>query len=521
MSSDSPTDINAGTSKVDTANFEMYGDQELDLSRQQVEFITADSPTRLEAGPGAGKTTTTGLRIEYLIKMRRIPASRILVMAYNDEAAQQLRADLVKYLGEVGQEVTVMTFHKFASRCLKQEIGHRTDLGSDFQKVPEYHRNRLINRATDAVVGDLWDQLDKCNKADPLEAFIRKMKSTGKNPEYVASYFGLVRGQCFHKDILRYLDYWIERLDVDFSSHCWPLAATHSDSEVAGREAITAQLTAVLSVLDQPQEATTADLSPAAEEDGQTVVGAINDELDQAATILTRLQTVLKTGSAEDRIQAAVVATRLLGGSISSKKSVELPEQFEPGIPAMALADRFRARKQEVLLAMALQPAYQAYQDLLNEGGFVDYNDIIVAAANALDGSDGNVVTEQYSHVVVDEFQDSTAMQFRIADAIAGDANEITMTGDPCQTLYEWRTAFRENFTRRPERIYGDELTTIKLQANRRAQSADLRNVVNTLLDHTRTDLDPVEQLDPTEIPIDHSLPDGRNSTPDWGEYHG
>lgn len=517
MSSELPADLAPEASTIDISDFEMYHDKELELSERQVEAITADSPIRLVAGPGAGKTTTVAFRVEYLIRVRRIPPGRILVMAYNRDAAEQLREDLVNYLGEAGREVTVKTFHGFATHCLINVIGHRTDLGTDFQKIPDYHQSRLLRQAaSEAIVGDLWNQLDMDSgeKDSALKSFVRKMKSAGKSPEDIAEYYGVDRS--FHfREILAYLECWIDLLDADLGSSCWLFVDTREESEMVGREAITAELSDVLSALDQPQAATSADL-PATGDEEQTVVHAIEDLLGQAETVLRELQTVIETSSGQDQIQALAATARLLGGTVRSASGEELPDRFETGLPAMAYADRLRAAKREITLAMALQPAYEEYQSRLEDKGFVDYADIIAAAATAFEKGRGDVVAERYSHVIVDEFQDSTAMQFTIANAIAGESNEITIAGDPCQSIYEWRTAFRENFTRRPERIYGDDLTTVELQANRRSK-AGIRHVVNTLLDHARTDLDPVEQADPQDIPVARTLPAREASKTDWG----
>jgi ATP-dependent exoDNAse (exonuclease V) beta subunit len=369
-----------------------------------------------------------------------------------------------------------------------------------------YYKNQLLRDARDEIIGEMWNQLDGMEPSDKkpmLKTFDRKMKSAGMTPNDVANYYGLngSDGRIFFRDVVQYLDYWIDRLDPELGTYCWPFVEIGADPEIVGWKAVTTHLREVLPDLAQPQEATTADLPVTDdEEEERTVVHAVEEVLGQAAAVLGDLLAAIKTGSTATQIQAVAVATQLLGGAVGNDSGQGLPAQYEVRLAAKPFADRLRNAKQEILLAMALQPAYEEYQEQLEASGFVDHTDIIIETAKAFEDGRGDVVAEKYSHVVVDEFQDSTAMQFTIADAMAGDADEITMGGDHCQSLYEWRTAFRENFTVRPERVY-DDLTEEELKANRRSCS-DIRDVVNTLLDHARTDIKPVDQDDPANIPV-------------------
>ena len=47
----------------------------------------------------------------------------------------------------------------------------------------------------------------------------------------------------------------------------------------------------------------------------------------------------------------------------------------------------------------------------------------------------------RFTHVVVDEYQDTNELQYRIVRHLCGDHGRITVVGDPDQAIYGWRGA--------------------------------------------------------------------------------
>lgn len=54
----------------------------------------------------------------------------------------------------------------------------------------------------------------------------------------------------------------------------------------------------------------------------------------------------------------------------------------------------------------------------------------------------------EYDAILVDEFQDTSLHQAEILLLLAGKRNNIWVVGDPCQQIYEWRGAEKENLLR-------------------------------------------------------------------------
>ncbi len=91
------------------------------------------------AGPGAGKTRVVVHRCAFLLRVERIPASRILVMCFNHSAAVTLRKRLNELVGSDAQGVTVATYHGAAMRLagisLRTLMEQRGEQAVDFDAL--------------------------------------------------------------------------------------------------------------------------------------------------------------------------------------------------------------------------------------------------------------------------------------------------------------------------------------------------------------------------------------------------
>jgi len=83
------------------------------------------------------------------------------------------------------------------------------------------------------------------------------------------------------------------------------------------------------------------------------------------------------------------------------------------------------------------------YQALLAARGAVDFDDLVVGAADALELDPKLRLRWQsrFSHVCVDEFQDVDAAQLRLVRLLAEPERNLFVVGDDDQTIYAWRLA--------------------------------------------------------------------------------
>ena len=86
-----------------------------DLTREQANAIATDEDvTLVAAGAGTGKTTVINGKIAHLVHDRKAQPEQILVLAYNNKAAQEIRDRLHDQLSGV----EVATFHSFGRKVI-------------------------------------------------------------------------------------------------------------------------------------------------------------------------------------------------------------------------------------------------------------------------------------------------------------------------------------------------------------------------------------------------------------------
>jgi DNA helicase II / ATP-dependent DNA helicase PcrA len=85
----------------------------------------------------------------------------------------------------------------------------------------------------------------------------------------------------------------------------------------------------------------------------------------------------------------------------------------------------------------------EAYRAMLASTGAVDFDDLVVGAADALE-SDPRLRLrwqDRFTHLCVDEFQDVDAAQLRLVRMLAEPQRNLFVVGDDDQTIYAWRLA--------------------------------------------------------------------------------
>ncbi len=93
--------------------------QDLDLDEEQADAVAEYGPhVQVTARAGSGKTRTLVARALFQIQHCRIPASSILILAFNKKAVEEIRERLGNFISE-DQMPHVLTFHSLAYRIVK------------------------------------------------------------------------------------------------------------------------------------------------------------------------------------------------------------------------------------------------------------------------------------------------------------------------------------------------------------------------------------------------------------------
>lgn len=127
---------------------------------------------------------------------------------------------------------------------------------------------------------------------------------------------------------------------------------------------------------------------------------------------------------------------------------------------------------------------YQLYLERLGERR-VDLSLLQRAAYRALIANDGT--THRFKHIIVDEYQDTNAIQERIFFRLAGGSKNICVVGDDDQALYRFRGATVENFVEFPRRCLGSlgvEPRRIELGINYRSRRGIVQAYTSFIAQH-------------------------------------
>ncbi|ATZ21810.1 ATP-dependent helicase [Mesoplasma tabanidae] len=91
----------------------------------------------------------------------------------------------------------------------------------------------------------------------------------------------------------------------------------------------------------------------------------------------------------------------------------------------------------------AIATLYQKYEDYLKTINSIDFNDLQVLVFKLFNEHSDALEKwrNRYDYVMVDEFQDTNDLQFDLIKFLTRDKNNLTVVGDPDQTIYSWRGA--------------------------------------------------------------------------------
>jgi len=124
---------------------------------------------------------------------------------------------------------------------------------------------------------------------------------------------------------------------------------------------------------------------------------------------------------------------------------------------------------------------YQRYQDYCNRGGLVDFAELLLRAHELW--LEQPAVLDHYrkrlQHLLIDEFQDTNAIQYAWLRMLAGNSGRVFVVGDDDQSIYGWRGAKVENV----QYFLRDfpDVRTVRLEQNYRS-SGNILNAANALI---------------------------------------
>lgn len=124
---------------------------------------------------------------------------------------------------------------------------------------------------------------------------------------------------------------------------------------------------------------------------------------------------------------------------------------------------------------------YSIYEDQKDLMGKLDFDDLLLKTIQVLSSSKStrDKWRSKYSNILIDEFQDTNDIQFKLVKLLLGEHTNLYVVGDPDQTIYTWRGA-NQNIILQFESTFRNAETIILNENYRSTQN--ILNAANKLI---------------------------------------
>jgi len=114
---------------------------------------------------------------------------------------------------------------------------------------------------------------------------------------------------------------------------------------------------------------------------------------------------------------------------------------------------------------------YKRLQDSMRAYNAVDFDDLLVLTVQLFEKHPDVLARYQdrYRYIMIDEYQDTNPIQYRLAALLSAKYNNLCVVGDDDQSIYGWRGAEVRNI------LEFDQATVIKLEQNYRSTNTILK----------------------------------------------
>ncbi len=421
----------------------------------------------VSAAAGSGKTRVLVERLLTRVE-EGVDIDRFLVITYTKAAAAELRGRIVAELSDrqvrrpgdaslrrqatLVYKAQISTIDAFCAQFLREE-GHRLDLDHDFRLCDENEAAVLMGEALNEVLDKRYETIAP---GDDFALLVDTM-SAGRDDRRLMDIVLDVRSRIqSHPDPAR----WLEEQEADFAlkgvrdvgDTPWGRlllsdARRQADYWAGRMEELweLAQGDAVLAKAYGPSLQAAAnslrDLSAAAGKGWDDAAERIRVEFSRLGSAKGTEDEAAKERIKTVRDQCKKRLEKL--SALFSDTSAGLLEDMETVYPAI---------RGLFALVRDLETAYTA---LKRRRGVLDFSDLEHLTARLLVGEDGTPTDlarrwgERYEEVMVDEYQDTNAVQNALFTALTDGGRNLFMVGDVKQSIYRFRLADPTIFLRK------------------------------------------------------------------------
>lgn len=419
--------------------------------------VTFDNRVQVLAAAGSGKTSVMVARAAYAAARGFVRPERILLLAFNKKAADELQERIEARFAAAGLDsagVRASTFHSFGLSVIGAATGRKPSLapwvaeGRELEKISE-----IVDRLRDSDVAfryrwDLYRMVYAATSLDPAggpaDAYDRETRQSG---------FETLDGRIVRSEGERMIADWLFLNGVDYQ-HEKPYDAV--DTATATHREYTPDF--YYPEIDAWHEhwALGRDGKPPADfqgyEDGMRWKRSLHEQHGTDLIETTFAEIVLGDGGFSGLEEALTSRGIELDWNpdrpmrrepVSHDQLAKLVRTFLSHVKSSrstdgGLRDLLKTSRSELSGARTMTfldlfwPIFDGWNEDLRNGGFVDFDDMLGTAADAIaDGFDPG-----YDVVLVDEFQDSSQARSRLVQELVGRTGRFLMTvGDDWQAI--------------------------------------------------------------------------------------
>lgn len=413
----------------------------------------------VSAAAGSGKTAVLVERVIQLILSGETQVDKLLVVTYTNAAAGEMRERIevaienaienkrgdVKMLSEQLKKLgrsSIKTFHSFCLDVIRSHF-QLLDIDPSFRMINDSEKMILIETALDEILEEAYETLDPAfvslvegfsgNRNDlRLRKMILQLYGfilAHPDPLAFLAYHGEVYGQKEHPVRKMWADIMLEhfRLLLDNAlehlSHAMELCGLPGGPEP------------YIKTLQSDYEKVMG-LKEASE------IGLKALELSVETLKFDRLASIKKDEKDlydEDLIQSVKSYTR---DKVVKKQVVQVIKDFFDYKKVDTLTEEIDQMRPFVEALSQLTLAfYHRYAAMKREGNLMDFSDLEHFAVTVLNHENiAETFKLQFDYIFVDEYQDASAIQEHIVNAIKR-PNNVFMVGDVKQSIYKFRLA--------------------------------------------------------------------------------
>jgi ATP-dependent helicase/nuclease subunit A len=477
----------------------------MNWNEEQKKAIESDKKSILvSAAAGSGKTAVLVARIERLILEEKIPLSAMLIVTFTNAAAAEMRRKIVnaltkrlaekddiflrRQLSEV-HSAQISTFHAFALAVIR-EYYFKAGLAPGLRICDEARRNILRNEAADKLFARRFAE-DYDAFTDFLRHYADEKNEEGVREKLIFDVYDAIRVMPDSFDRLREQTAFLAKPARElFAGDVARALLTEAVKEIAKARALCLEARSVLEagearaylpLCDADADGLSALLETAKTADLQTFLSAVPRFKFARFHVSDKAEKAKYAAVEADVKRLRDLAKRRLKTGVTDRCCVRSLDDYAAEINDTA--------PYAVYLEDLLTEFHGLFTREKLERGLMDFADAEHYALDILrDGEVAAAYRERFSHIFIDEYQDSNSMQEALIERIS-EGNSLFMVGDVKQSIYKFRLAEPELFLRKYEEFgRGDDNDRLRLDLSRNYRSkAPVIDAVNGVFSRLMT----------------------------------